>query len=320
MRIEIDLGAANDPSAHQWLDRILYKIQDGWHVWDTTRQVDPDAFRATTWIGGRGDQGRWVSEMLVAATACSAWSLAPHERCVRVTTRPKAADDLEPEEAFRLADKPLVILVENRESDGAFVERVAKDLDRGLRSLWRKPGEPVLFDSRGGTGQMVNEVERRAQRKRVRPRLVAIVDSGRTHPDAPVDRAARRLRRKCAKLNVPCWVLAKRESENYLPRMLLSERENAGPEHARLVEAWDDLNDDQKDFLDMKDGLPDAPSIDEEELFRGLSGESRTLLSRGFGGNVYKCWTVWHVQAGPELLARGSGDLERGIALIRQEV
>ena len=320
MRIEIDLSVANDPDAHRWLDRILHKIEDGWHVWDTTYQSDPDAFRTTTWISGRGDQGRRIIEMLVAAAGRSVWSLAPHERCVRITMHPNTVNDLKPEEAARLAEEPLVILVENRFSDGAFVRRVVKELDRRLFGLWRKPGNPIRFDSLGGTGQMVDEVECRVQGKPVRPRLVTIVDSGRTHPGATVDPAAQRLHRECQNLNVPCWVLAKRESENYLPRVLLTESENPSSGHDQLVEAWDDLNDDQKNFFDMKDGLPDEPSMPEEELFQGLSSRSRTILSRGFGKNVHKCWTLWHVQAGPELLTRGQGDLERGIALIRKEV
>jgi len=320
MRIEIDLSVANEPDAHRWLDRILNKVEDGWHVWDTTRHSDPDAFQATTWIRGRGDQGRRISDMLVAAIKRGAWSLAPHERCVRVTMHPGTAEHLTPEDASRFAEEPLVVLVENRYSDGAFVERVAKELDHGLRSLWDKPGDPVRFDSVGGKGQMKKEVKRRVKGKPIRPRLVTIVDSDRRHPSANADREARQLKRKCEKLGVPCWVLAKRESENYLPRVLLSEGESSGPDHRELVDAWDDLNDDQKNFFDMKDGLPNTPSTAEEALFRGLSSRSRTLLSDGFGKNVYKCWSVWHVQPKPELLTRGQGDLEHGIALIRQEV
>ena len=320
MRIEIDLSVADDPNAHRWLDRILHKIEDGWHVWDITRRSDPEAFRATMWISGRGNHGHWVSEMLVAAIRRGAWSLAPHERRVRVTTHPNTADDLKPKDATRLAEEPLTILVENRFSDGAFVERVAKELDNGLRSMWGRPGDPVRFDSVGGMGQMLDEVERRAQGVLVRPRLVTIIDSGRTNPDATPIQTARKLHRKCEKLNLSCWVLAKRESENYLPRILLSERENAGAGHGQLVEAWDDLNDDQKNFFDMKDGLPDESSVTAEALFQGLSRQTRTLLSRGFGKNVYKCWTCWHVQAKTELLSRGQGDLEHGIALIRKEI
>ena len=113
---------------------------------------------------------------------------------------------------------------------------------------------------------------------------------------------------------------AKRAAENYLPRILLSERQDAGADHGRTLEVWDRLNDDQKNFFDMKDGVPEEPSAIEEELFDGLSPADRELLSNGFGRNVYKCWTVWSVQAKSELRARGQGDLEHGIDLIRGEI
>ena len=320
MRIEIDISAANDPDAHRWLDRILHKIEDGWHVWDTDSEPNPDAFEGTTWIQDGGRQGDRVREMLVASIQRGAWTLEPHGRCVRVTTCPNGADELKPEDATRLAEEPLVILVENRVSDGAFVERVVKELDNSLKQLWNRPGKPVRLDSLGGAGQMPDEVERQTQGKPYRPRLVAISDSDRKSPDDTDSAAARKLCRKCETLGVACWVLAKREAENYLPRILLDERQNVGTDHDQLVEAWDRLNDDQKDFFDMKNGLPEVPCEIEQELFDGLPSTDRSILSRGFGPNVYTCWTLWKVQAKSELQRRGQVDLKRGIDLIREEV
>ena len=86
------------------------------------------------------------------------------------------------------------------------------------------------------------------------------------------------------------------------------------------METWDELDEDQKDFFDMKKGLPDDLSETEEMLFGTLAPERRAILSRGFGQNVYECWCRWNVQAKAELLRRGRGDLERGIDLIRREV
>ena len=315
MRIEIDFSAANDLDAHQQLDRILYRIDDGWHVWDTTSLPNPDVMEATTWICGREHQGDWVRQMLIASIQRDAWTFEPHGRRVRVTAQPNGADELKPEDAFRLADKPLVILVENRRSDGAFVKRVVTELDKSLHKLWRQPGEPIQFDSPGGVGQMREEIERRTQGVPYRPRLVVIIDSDRKGPDDADSSEAQRLRHKCETLGVTCWVLAKREAENYLPGILLRKRHDAGADHAQLVEAWDRLNNDQKDFFDMKNGLSD-----EQELFDGLSPADRTILSSGFGREVYKCWCVWNVQAKNELLDRGQGDLECGIKLIRKEV
>ena len=320
MRLEIDLSVANDQDTHQWLDRILYKIEDGWHVWDTASQSNPDTFQKAPWIRGRGAQGDWVRQMLVASVQRGAWTLAPHGRRVRVTMVPGAADELKPEDAARLAEEPLVILVENRISDGAFVERVVKELDKTLCSLWNQKGDPIRIDSLGGKGEMWKEVERRAQGVPFRPRLVAIIDSDKEGPDTRASGIARELRCVCERLSLSCWILAKREAENYLPRILLSERENAGADHGRLVEAWNRLNDDQKNFFNMKDGLLEVPTAIEKTLFQGLSTATRRLLSTGFGRNVYKCWTLWNVQAKTELLSRGQGDLERGIDLIRKEI
>ena len=320
MRIVIDSSVANDPDVHQWLDRILYKIEDGWHVWDTADQPDPDEMEATTWIRDRGVQGDWVREMLVASIQRGAWTLAPHGRSVLVTAHPRTTDELMPEDAFRLADEPLWILVENRISDGAFVERVVKELDESLRTLWKRPGAPIQIDSVGGKGQMPQEVQRRTERVPYRPRFVAVIDSDRKAPDAGPSTEARRLLRTCAQLNLPCWILAKREAENYLPRILLSERQNVGEDHERRVDAWNRLNDDQKNCFDMKSGLPKTLSPVEQELFGELSPADRTILSSGFGPHLHACWTLCNVPAKTELAVRGQGDLERGIDLIRREV
>lgn len=320
MRIAIDVSAANDPDAHQWLDRILYKIEDGWHVWDLTDAQDADDLEAATWIRERGMQGRRVQDLLVASTQRGAWTPAPPGRRLCVTAHPVEQDELAPEHACRLADEPLVILVENRHSDGPFVERVVKELDPCLRRLWGRPGAPIRFDSLGGRGQMQREVENRAQ-VTPRPRLVAVIDSDRKGPGDPESRYARRLRNTCEAQGLSCWVLAKREAENYLPRSLLSERPNVGDSHDRRVEAWNRLSSDQKDFFDMKQGLPDTPSATEQELFDGLSDADRDILAEGFGPNVHECWTLWNVrEIREELLARGQDDLERGIALIRREL
>ena len=258
--------------------------------------------------------------MLVASIQRAAWTLKPHGRSVRVTTNPSTPDELAPEDAARLSEEPLCILVENRFSDGAFVKRIVKELDRSLHELWGLYSKPVRIDGPGGKGQMSQEVERRARGIRYRPRLVAVIDSDRRNPGASASKDARRLRRVCCKLNLPCWILTKREAENYLPRILLNARPNVGAQHHTLVNAWDRLADDQKNFLDMKFGLRKASSVPEHQLFAGLSSADRKILQYGFGENVDACWNLWNVPAKSELTIRGQGDLELGIELIRSEV
>ena len=323
MRFEIDVSAANDPDAHGRLDRILHTIQDRWHVWDTGHELDIEALEASTWVRDQGRQGKILREMLVKSTGREAWEFRPHGRRVRVTLQPDGEGELSPEDATRLAEEPMIILVENRNSDGAFLDRVMTELDKPLHKYskdWKTEKGPVRFDSVGGKGEMSNEVERRTQGRRYRPRLVAIIDSDRKGPNDEASHDARKLQRTCARENVPCWVHAKREAENYLPRVLLAARQDAGADHVHRVEAWDRLTDGQKNFFDMKHGIPREPTAAEEELFDGLSRADRDVLSNGFGPNVGECWSVWGVQAEHELRARGQGDLELGIAMIRGEV
>ncbi len=326
MRIVIDISAARDPDAHRWLDRILLRIEDGWHVWDLTETPDAETIEATPWAGDLGRQGNRLRELLVAATQRSAWTLEPHTRRLRVTALPAAPDELAPEQASRLADEPLVILVENRDSDGAFVARIVTELDKSLHGMWRREGEPIRFDSVGGKGQIPQEVEKRAGAVPYRPRLVAVIDSDRKGPGAPESKDARRLRETCAKHGLPCWVLAKREAENYLPRPLLRARPNVGAEHARtkharIVDAWERLSNRQRDFFDMKRGFPEKPTPIEEDLFADLPEGDRQTLAKGFGPNVHECWSVWHVrEVRGELLALGGDDLKHGIELIRREL
>ena len=327
MRIGIAPSAANDPDAHQWLDRILHRIEDGWHVWDAADQPDPGEMEATTWIRGRDRQGEWVRKLLVASVQRSAWdrTLAPHGRSVRVTAHPCTPDQLTPENAFRLADEPLCILVENRFSDRPFVERIVEELDKPLHDLWKRPGEPIRIDSVGGKGQMRQEVECRGSGRPYRPRLIAIVDSDRKSPDDDPSRDAQKLHRACEIRDLPCWILAKREAENYLPRVLLLAWQDAGEGHKQRVDAWGRLSDDQKNFFDMKRGLPDILSEIEQKLFDGLSPTDKRILSKGFNPkrpppNVHECWTLQNVSAKTELVTRGQGDLERGLALIRREI
>ena len=168
---------------------------------------------------------------------------------------------------------------------------------------------------------MSEEVIARTRGLPYRPRLVAVIDSDRKGPEDTVSPEARALRRACEERGLSCWVLAKREAENYLPRMLLDGRQDADARHERQVEAWDTLSDDQKDFFDMKSGLADRPSDIERDLFGGLPEAERELLADGFGRNVHECWTLWQVHGiRDELLARGRDDLKRGIGLIRKEV
>lgn len=321
MRIEISECIANDSDAHEWLDRILHKISDGWHLWDTT-ELNFSSFETTTWVQHRGTKGDNIRELLRKSIERGAWGFGLHNRRVRVTNHQIHEDDLDPENAARFVEEPFYILVENRFSDGPFVKRIVCELCKPLSSLWARPGNPVRIDSVGGVGQMREEVKGKIEKQSYRPRLVAIADSDKSAPSAQLNDDAQKLRATCEEHNVPCWILAKRASENYLPRILLMAWKPNNLEQVRKVEAWSRLSEDQKDFYNMKKGLR---ADSQNPLFQGMSKTDYEALFNGFGRareKVSECWNLKYGETSvePELRERSPDDLERGIDLICKEV
>ena len=275
---------------------------------------------STSWFRDSGRRGQQLRELLRRSIQLGAWSFAPHGRRVCITSKPSAPDEFTPETARRLLETPLVVLVEDGTSDGAFLNRIVRELEPSLHKIWDTAVSPVRVDHAGGADQMPREVERRTKGPPEAIRLVVVRDSDKPVPNADESGAVKRLRHICQQKGVACWVLAKREAENYLPRVLLDARPDTGPEHARRLAAWDRLNNDQKDHFDMKNGLGSDLSPPEKGLFASVPKHDRAVLRNGFGDKVYACWSIWKVQAEHELRIRSQGDLEDGLALIRSQV
>lgn len=314
MRIRIDPEVADQVSAHRWLDRILAKVEDHWHVLDI-RDVEEELAKSS-WAQDAGQRGARIRELLQAtATGPGAWGLEPHSRELRVRLHAKSKAELGPEDAARLAEEPLTLLVENRHSDGAFLRRVFHELDRPLSRWFRDSFAALRFDSVGGSGNIPKEVQDRCQTSVPGgPRLVVIADSDRDRPGAP-HQTARKIKTTCKRYEIPCWILAKREAENYLPERLLRAYPDGGPNHSDTVDAWSELSEEQKDFFDMRKGP--SKSSEANPLFVGIP----EALEHGFGEGIGACWNNWQVQGVPAALSgRSRGDLEQGLALIRREV
>ncbi len=174
MRIEIDLSLTEDLNAHKWLDRIIYKIDDGWHLWHIGPELDLSTIKTSSWVRGR----KHIKELLRKSIERNAWDSNLHRKRIRVTSVVNHKDEFTPEDAAKFAELPLWIIVENRISDGKFVERILKELSKPLHYLLSKSGPPIVFDSMGGLGQMLQLVESRINEAHSRrPRMVVIADS-----------------------------------------------------------------------------------------------------------------------------------------------
>jgi hypothetical protein len=330
MIIEIEAAVFEEQMAHQDIDRIVYKIEDGWHVWDTEPHENFDAIAQSTWAQESARTTRIAKELFIAATTRSAWGFGPHTRRIRVALEPRSDDELTPTDARALAEQKLRLLVENRDGDGAFISRIVNELDAPLAKYFGDLSStecPVDIDSLGGKGQMKSHVEAVSIRP-FRPRLVVVADSDRTGPQQSPDTAGQRLQHACEQRGIACWILQKREAENYLPQELLEAKEHADCAHQRRVDAWSKLSDEQKDYYDMKNGLPaevedvDGDLTAEQALFSSIGVADRAVLESGFGPKIDACWTLWPrgKNIGRALERRGGQEFRSGLALIRCEV
>jgi len=111
--------------------------------------------------------------------------------------------------------------MENRFNDGNFLKRVVRELHPPLYMLMTQANGPIKIDSVGGKGQMVRAVKDKVETASQRSRLIAVVDSDKKFPDDQTSKEAGKLEEICQTYRVPCWILAKRESEIYLPPSLL---------------------------------------------------------------------------------------------------
>jgi len=185
----------------------------------------------------------------------------------------------------KFAETPLYILVENRFSDGVFLKRIVKELHKDLLNYWMESVDAIKIDSVGGIGQMDRMVEEYVMGKSLRPRMVVIADSDKKSSNAIVRKTVKRLRETCEKYSIPCWILAKRENENYLPQGLL---QNFCDEDPILFVAWNKLTEDEKDFYNMKEGYKKDgfhPSLSDKFNYDEIDA-----LMKGFGSGISKLW------------------------------
>lgn len=315
MRVLIDTSVADDAGSLRWLTMIQHRFEDQWHLWEV---VDADALLKTTWLRDPGHAGASAREVLKKSLVRLGYPTRLHRRTIRVvgeeTGSPKFLD-LSPEMAARYLAQPLVILLENRRSDGAFLDAVVATLGGDeLARHWDRQPCPVRKDSLGGKGQMLDHVKQQAARKPP-PRLLVVRDGDGDGP-RQVSPEALRLQNACNRRGIPCQILEKREVENYLPASLLAKLVSGSTKLRDLFAAWERLSEEQKDLWDVRQGLSEVHSPERRSLFEELAQESdRPLLKKGFGTSLSHLWNIRPIDKA-DLRRRGGEELERLLDLI----
>jgi len=186
----------------------------------------------------------------------------PHIKAVDVS------DALSAEIADKLAHTPLVVMVEDRESDGVLLEIIVEELGwKSLRSLWKLGQEitprAIAIETSVGADAIPQRVERVASdaSREGRPlRCFVLCDSDARWPgdDAPdVARKLDAVRNACTKYSVSYHVWRKRSSENYIPDEVFRDVRD-DPRNRGRMERFDALlrrSPPQRDHFPIKKGL-----------------------------------------------------------------
>ena len=190
-------------------------------------------------------------------------SRGPHVKTIEVH------DDESARLADKLAHTPLVILVEDRESDGVFLDIVVEELGwPELKKLWTN-GRKVTprateVDTAGGKDAIPRRVERAisdAAEENKPLRLFVLCDNDTRWPgDDKLAQTVGAVREVCTTHGVPHHVWRKRCAENYIPDQVF-EAAREDPRNLSHVNRFNALlrrSRSQRDHFPVKDGLTAA--------------------------------------------------------------
>jgi len=288
MKVLISMDAYEDVSQWRYLDRIVDKKADGWHVWQIE---DPDLIEETAWIAGPGRE--WLRELFQKAALASSYqtsSVYPR-RQVLVSLLSHDSNALEPELAAKYVNRPLTVLMENRFTDGyIFLNEVFKALASDEFNEQRQIApDSICYDSQGGIGELpklVVDYAARADADGIPLRAVVFTDGDGVLP-GEVKTNVQLVQQACKKDGMPCWTLSKRTIENYIPDEVLDAwmpYPDSGK--GRRVTAIKRLSPEQRVHYPMKKGLNlQKAGAEVQKFYSGIRKTDMEELSKGLGNS-----------------------------------
>lgn len=326
--ISSEVMSADEPTQNG-LDQIVVRAEQRIHE---AAIPDADLLPETEWYRSCRPTRRKFLEEVARRAAYGYAPTGPHSKAFDVRT----PDDVAV--ASRLANAPLLVVVENSTSDKALLEVAIRAFGSGeaqeLCFGYGRSVDPPAFDVRqaGGNGEVMKivraEIEDAMQRGRM-ARVIVVTDSdGEFKGDVHKDAAA--IQAECAQLNVPCHMLEKRTAENYLPDEVWEEWAGTNTQNRAIVTLLKTMSPEQRDHvrLAQKKTAPwDSNVAGAQSLFGSVSAGDKKLLEeanlKGSGRNMTILRLTGTTTAGAsrDALARRdhSDDLPRLVQMIEDE-
>jgi hypothetical protein len=282
----------DDDSVLSLIDRLVDRLGEEVHRLDV---LDLDLLQESLWYQkARSTRRAVLMSALTKPPTVVNDRQGPHVKTVEVLDA----------ESARLADKlahtPLVILVEDRESDGVFLDLVVEELGwPALRALW-KNGRTVTpraaeLDTAGGKGSIPQRIEK-----------------------------------VCARGDVPYYIWKKRCAENYIPDEVF-EAAREDPHNLNDVKRFDALlrrSPEQRDHFPVKDGLSagERSQAIQAGLYNSSEEEDLALLEKPLFPKRPRPFLRLHRDRRESFTARGlrardpEGELDAVLNAIAQEL
>ncbi|MCI5147240.1 MAG: hypothetical protein D3923_17365 [Candidatus Electrothrix sp. AR3] len=307
------------------MDTILGSVEDGWHLWLID---DPDMLEESQWL--QGTNRPFLRKLFEESTVHNAYSTAGglHSKTWVVSFEP-AADAMTPQAAACFFTQPLYVFVENRYSDGLFIETVLKYLapKRLFNFLQDCQSSPWKCDSVGGTGQLPRLIKNHTDEmaaKNLPPHAVVFTDSDSRFP-GHVSKKAKDIKEACEEYGISCLLLSKRTIENYIPDEILcawtteDDNKNAQPR----IEVICRLTREQRDHLAIKAKfLPNSFNTEEKKIFSTMPNDDIKIMRKKnvLGNHLIESLQTHKGHLSSQALRRrdGNGDLDKLVTMIEQ--
>lgn len=223
MKVRFAADVLDLPDVWKELDMIVYEhFAKRRHLWDIP---NPRVVQKSRWFVDNA-KSHWTKtndELLQKSVVNSVHNISKaHSLRLTVSTAADAPMTLGPVDAKYALDRPVHVVVENAESDKAFLDALIRAFSRTiLRSALNK--EWCVIVSAGGCGEIIKRVKELVNTTKKGPRrILVLADSDRLIPDAltktPTKTRPMIVLEECrTEYRVETILLRKREIENYLP-------------------------------------------------------------------------------------------------------
>lgn len=284
MRVRFSPHVVQHAPSWNQLDELVHHFLEGRHEWHIE---DPAHLASSNWItsdaGGRA--GKRNLEALQKAATSSMWGATGAAISVIVDIASQAAHVMSAAEAVRALAQPAYVVVENSESDGAFIQTMAFAFGRRRLIEAHTQGWWEL-EHAGGFGECEKRVQE-IKAKRAGPLRVLVLTDSDVRFSGDTSATAKKIEGFCKANGVPYFILCRRKIENYIPLEALDGKPPL------KIGAFATLTPEQQQYFDLKNGFSAYAAADPLKvaaLYASVPKHARTALEGGFGKYAWRAF------------------------------